>query len=316
MLVHEKCEDRFKIYIESGEKVGAVICDPPFSVSELAGGEKEIGGFDNHKPFQREFGSWDFGYSPLPLLEMAAEVTKPGGWLIVKSGDVNFGMVREMGERSPKTLRRYAEFFRRTDCIDDAAWAMMNDGIDEMPRYWEYRSTVCWHKTNPAPKVRQFSLVSSCEWIQILKRLDGKGESAKSLAFNWLGQNASHNHIEGPRCQEPERLYWHKVDDAIVPCLSSRTCPLCKEGVARLKHPAQTPLYVWRWIFARFTVPGMKIYDPYSGLGTTIIAAEQSNFGLEIDGSEMDPDFVKVHQLWKEGKWKLPVLTETAQVEM
>ena len=133
MLIHERCEDRFKAYVENGAMLDAVICDPPFNASELASGEKEIGGFQNHAPFQREFGDWDKNYSPLSLLEMSAKVVRPGGWLIVKSGDINFGMVREMGERSPKTLLRYAEFFLETGCIGNVAWSIMTENIIKMP---------------------------------------------------------------------------------------------------------------------------------------------------------------------------------------
>ena len=185
-----------------------------------------------------------------------------------------------------------------------------------MERNWEYHCTISWHKTNPSLQARLYTPVSSCEWIQVLKRLDEKGNSVKGIAFNWLGQANMHNFISGPRCQSPERLYWHDVDGEIVPC-TRKGCSLCQQGMMRRSHPTQTPLYVFDWIFSRFTQPGMRIFDPYSGIGTTIMANYRSNFGLDITASESCEGYVKVHNLWLAGKWHIPPLAdEVDQMEL
>ena len=315
MIYHEKCEERFASVPDG--YYNAVITDPPFNVSELAGGEAEIGGMKDHKPIKREMGLWDFGYSPLGLIEMSARVVPPGGWLIIKSGDVNFGMVREFGERSALTLERYIEFLHFVGLISGETAGHANHELQNIKRSWQYMMTVVWKRTNPAPHMRLSTTVSTCEFFQVLRRLDEKGKPAKSVAFNWLGQNQMHNYLEGPRCQEPERLYWHKINDMIFPCTKTRTCNICAGGVERLNHPAQTPLYVWRWILERFTTPGMRVYDPYAGLGTLTMANKQSNFGLEIDSSEQDADYVKIHGMWEGREWFLPPLPENmTQLEM
>lgn len=312
MLRKEDCEYRFS-QIKHGV-LDAVICDPPFNVSELAKGEKEISGFDDHVPFKRVFGTWDFGYSPHALIEAAAKTTRSGGWLIIKSGDVNFGMTREFGERSPETLGRYVDFFLSTGVI--APDPELAYRLENIPKLWKYHCTIIWHKTNPVPRVRVSTPLSSVEYLQVLKRLDPKGRTVKSVAFNFIDQTEKmHNFIqvtEGPICLGNDRLYWHSINGEIVPC-HRRGCYLCNNSYERLSHPTQTPLHVWDWIFRRFTVPGMKVYDPYAGLGTTIMSNKRSNFGLDIFGSEQSEEYVRVHEMWKAGEWTLPRLPDTVQ---
>ena len=315
MLYHERFEDRFQHDIENGIFYDAIITDPPFNVSELADGETEISGFSDHVPYKRILADWDIGFSPHKLIELAAKVTKPGSWLILKSGDTSFGMTREFGERSTLTLGRYLDFFLDMGVI--APDPELTNRLEAIPKLWKYHATVVWHRTNPVPRVRQSTPLSSVEYLQILKRLDEKGKSVKAVAFNFLGQSSiMHNFIEGPICLGTNRLYWHVVNDEVIPC-KRKGCHLCNDGLERRSHPTQTPLHVWEWIFRRFTTPGMKVYDPCAGLGTTIIANKVSNFGLDIFGSEMEAEYVKAHNLWIAGEWQLPSLPDdTTQVKM
>lgn len=52
-------------------------------------------------------------------------------------------------------------------------------------------------------------------------------------------------------------------------------------------HPTPKPLKVWSWLVERLTTKsGQLLFDPFSGSGTTLIAAEQLGrrcFGLEIE---------------------------------
>ena len=317
MLRLEKYEDRFA-KIEPAS-LQMVIADPPFGVSRLAGGEREIAGFEDHIPFRRELAEWDFEYSPHKLIELAAVATQPGGWLVIKSGDVNFGMVREMGERSAHTLKYYIDFLVATGVLDHVT-EQTYERLENIPKLWKYHATVVWHRTNPVPRVRVSTPLSSVEYLQILKRLDEKGKSVKPVAFNFLNQTEDmHNFIqvvEGPICLGTNRLYWHVVKDEVIPC-KRKGCYLCNDGLERRSHPTQTPLHVWNWIFRRFTVPGMRVYDPCAGVGTTIVANLASKFGLDIFGSEMEAEYVKAHNLWIAGGWQLPSLPDdTRQAKM
>jgi hypothetical protein len=67
-----------------------------------------------------------------------------------------------------------------------------------------------------------------------------------------------------------------------------------QEGAANdLGHPCAKPLGVWRWFLERGSVSvGDRIYDPFLGAGTTLIACEQ--LGRRCYGVEIAPGYVAV----------------------
>lgn len=312
MIYHEKCEDRFPL-IEEGS-LDFIFTDPPFNASKLM--DEVTITVDGHTPFKRQMGEWDKQFNPLYFLEQAARVLKPGGWLIIKTGDVLFGEYRLFTEEDWQTTEHILKWMFDVGVLDHVGYwaastrcAWMDE--EKIPDF-EYMMTVCWHKTNPAVSVRQSTLVSSCEWIQVIRRLDEKGKSVRA-PFNWINQNAMHNFIEAPICQAPERLYWHIKDRVLIPCIYPGVCELCAKGVQRRNHPTQTPLRIWEWVYRRFTGPGMKGYDPFCGVGSTIKAA--SKFGLEIFGSEQEWEFATAGNMWLQRKWGVLSSTETGQME-
>lgn len=51
-------------------------------------------------------------------------------------------------------------------------------------------------------------------------------------------------------------------------------------------HPCPKPLKFWEWLMKRISFKGQSIYDPFSGSGTTFVAAHQLNrvcYGMELD---------------------------------
>ncbi len=51
-------------------------------------------------------------------------------------------------------------------------------------------------------------------------------------------------------------------------------------------HPCPKPLPLWQDIMENFSEPGTRIFEPFCGSGTTLIACEKTNrrcFGMEID---------------------------------
>jgi len=177
--------------------------------------------------------------------------------------------------------------------------------VEDKPHVFALASGILTHNSNPVCRYRTSGPQSSVEWVQVLKRLDEKG---KSVAGTWNPQTQDyrgHNHLSGPICMAPERLYWHKMPgiDVILSCLGKTKCNLCIDGMERRSHPTQKPLYLWRWLFERFTVPGQKGYDPYAGMGTSLIVGQESKFGLEMIGSEMNWEYCKAAKLWREGGW-------------
>jgi site-specific DNA-methyltransferase (adenine-specific) len=54
-------------------------------------------------------------------------------------------------------------------------------------------------------------------------------------------------------------------------------------------HPTQKPIALYRWIFANYAKPGMRILDTHLGSMSSAIAAHYS--GMNLTGCELDPDY-------------------------
>lgn len=52
-------------------------------------------------------------------------------------------------------------------------------------------------------------------------------------------------------------------------------------------HPTQKPVELYRWIFNKYTAPGMSVLDTHLGSGSSRIAAHDA--GLQFTGIEIDP---------------------------
>lgn len=64
------------------------------------------------------------------------------------------------------------------------------------------------------------------------------------------------------------------------------------ETAEKLGHPCSKPIKFWSWLMERASEAGDRIYDPFVGSGTTIIAAEMS--GRACHAIEIDPAYVDV----------------------
>ena len=54
-------------------------------------------------------------------------------------------------------------------------------------------------------------------------------------------------------------------------------------------HPTQKPVALYRWIFANYAKPGMRILDTHLGSMSIAIAAHYG--GVHLTGCELDPDY-------------------------
>ena len=57
-------------------------------------------------------------------------------------------------------------------------------------------------------------------------------------------------------------------------------------------HPCPKPIKFWSWLVERTSEPGAVIYDPFSGSGTTIIAAEAT--GRRACAIEIAPEYADI----------------------
>jgi DNA modification methylase len=75
----------------------------------------------------------------------------------------------------------------------------------------------------------------------------------------------------------------------------------------KFDHPTQKPVALMRRPILNHTSPGECVYEPFSGSGTTIIAAETT--GRSCLAVEIDPRYVDVAvQRWQELTGKTAVL--------
>jgi site-specific DNA-methyltransferase (adenine-specific) len=56
-------------------------------------------------------------------------------------------------------------------------------------------------------------------------------------------------------------------------------------------HVCQKPVALYRWIFANYAKPGMRVLDTHLGSFSSVIAAVEN--GIHITGCEIDPDYFK-----------------------
>lgn len=73
---------------------------------------------------------------------------------------------------------------------------------------------------------------------------------------------------------------------------------LCEKRI----HPTQKPIPLFRWILDNYSTPGMTIFDPFAGSGTTAIACLET--GRNYILIEKEPDYIEIINkriaTWKE----------------
>lgn len=80
-----------------------------------------------------------------------------------------------------------------------------------------------------------------------------------------------------------------------------------------INHPCPKPVKLWSWFLDRLTFsPNAVLFEPFSGSGTTIIAAEMK--GIAVAAIELSPAYVDVAvKRWQDFTGKQAVHAETGQ---
>lgn len=105
---------------------------------------------------------------------------------------------------------------------------------------FSYKTTITWHKTDPAPSISHANYCHSCEYIAFAVK-------GRNHAFNWLGQEKMHNFVEGPACR----------------------------GAERLDHPTQKPVWLLKRFIEVSSVKGDVVLDPFAGVLSTGVACKE-----------------------------------------
>jgi hypothetical protein len=84
------------------------------------------------------------------------------------------------------------------------------------------------------------------------------------------------------------------------------------ENSEKFGHPCTKPIRFWKWLMERTSEQGELIYEPFSGSGTTIIAAEQT--GRRCYAMELATQYVDVAvRRWQQFTGKRAVLESTGE---
>ena len=125
--------------------VDLVVTDPPYNVSQK----------NNLKVIIKNFGDWDFGFDPVPVLAELRRILKPNGQIYVFCGT----------EQIPIYIREFIE-------------------------NWFFRNLLVWYKTNPPPRMSKTNYLFANEYI--IYAIKEKGKPSLST-FNFSSQSTMHN---------------------------------------------------------------------------------------------------------------------------
>ena len=143
--------------------VDLVVTDPPYNVSQ----RNDIN--FNGRKIRKNFGEWDYGFDPLPVLKELKRVLKPNGQIYVFC--------------ATNQIPLYMSTFQKD---------------------WQFRNLIVWYKTNPAPRLSKTNWVFANEYI--LYAINNPDEKPGQATFNFPGQVAMHNTIVSGALQGKERL--------------------------------------------------------------------------------------------------------------
>jgi len=144
------------------KSVDLVVTDPPYNVSQKSN--------IKYKDFNvvKNFGAWDFGFDPEPVLAELKRVLKPNGQMFVFC--------------STAQISQYMAIFQKG---------------------WFFRNLLVWYKTNPAPRISKTNFVFANEYILYAINENVRPSDA---TFNFLGHKEMHNTMITSALQGKERL--------------------------------------------------------------------------------------------------------------
>lgn len=154
---------------------------------------------------------------------------------------------------------------------------------------WKWAGLYTWDKLNAMPGNHNGRLMSSFEFIFHLRK--------RSITLNKTAECRSHKSgkrhggtpMKNARCGKPtwtcmgQIVSSHKVPDATI-----RMSP---EKANKTAHPAVFPLKLANFMHITFSKKGGIIYDPFTGSGTSLLAANangRTGYGMEISEEYCD----------------------------
>jgi DNA modification methylase len=141
--------------------VDLVVTDPPYNVSQKTNIKYK------NLNLVKNFGDWDFGFDPKPVLAELKRVLKPNGQIYVFC--------------STKQIPEYMAIFEN----------------------WFFRNLLVWYKTNPAPRLSKTNFVFATEYVLYAINENVRPSEA---TFNFGKHSEMHNVFITSALQGKERL--------------------------------------------------------------------------------------------------------------
>ena len=157
---------------------------------------------------------------------------------------------------------------------------------------WRRFGWYVWDQGFGLPGAQKGRLANSFEFVFHFNRKAGrtrktKHKQAENIAVGHGGAMRSLDGKVKPLTNPNSSLQPTKIPDSVIR-ITRQTGGIGKG----IDHPAVFPVKLPVELIATFTDPGMLVYEPFSGSGTTIIAAEQIN--RRARAMEIAPEYVDV----------------------
>jgi DNA modification methylase len=243
--IRAEWEKANSIYLEQGDfyekvrlvgegSIDLIITDPPYNIAN----ERKFT-FNGRTSISQDFGEWDKYHRKdfIALFDVWVEewkrILREGGSGYVFTSDIYLSYLQAALEQADLSVK----------------------------------TTIVWHKTNPAPQVEKVTFQSSVEYILFFVK-------GKEHTFNWQGDGGEmHNFIESSICMGSERL---------------------ENAQKQTLHPTQKPVKLLRHLIEVSSNRGDMVFDGFAGVGSSGVAAKE--LGRKFTGIERDTVFFQAMQ--------------------
>jgi site-specific DNA-methyltransferase (adenine-specific) len=180
--------------------------------------------------------------------------------------------------------------------------------INKLTHYFQFHGFHIWQKPGGTPS-NKFHPISNSEHILVFRPIAAK---VSDLTFNpkvvipkgkpYIKRNSS-SEIPTRRQKKSEININRTGDRWVKTVLTGPSKPnMCRDE--RTSHPTQKPLNILRDLIRCYSNPGDLILDPFSGSGSTLIAAYQEkrrSIGIEKDETFYQESLLRIQAATSQG---------------
>jgi site-specific DNA-methyltransferase (adenine-specific) len=261
------------------ESVDCVMTSPPYYQLRDYGVDGQIGLENTIEEYLQRL---------MEVFDEVKRVLKPDGTLFVNLGDSYKGSGKGACKNGYDKGKRKSHFFKKPEdknsIIQNKSLLMIPErfAIEMISRGWILRNQIIWHKPNAIPESAKDRFTNDYEKIFFFVK-------QKKYYFNQIKEKSQSKYIEKRMLQEkrekytnskyahqPKRTMWR----------NKRSVWSIKLSPSKSSHIAPFPLEIPLTCIKAGCREGGIVLDPFSGSGTTLMAAQMLNrkwIGIEIN---------------------------------